>query len=149
MTTDEYLTRQAEIQRQIESVVPVSLRRVCPMSYRQALNAKSVAAAERIVQRHADALSIPVVQSFRSRKRDQMKFLKTSSDYSQDRSDPRTFADRPAVPTGSVESFSPDTVRPRMRIRVQPRARYPKSYIGEWSGRRWTYDADFQPRDHE
>lgn len=120
MTAEQYFQQRESIRRSISAVVPESLRRVDPIAYRKALAADSVAAAERIVQRYADQLSIPVVQSFRSRKRDQMKFLRTTSQFSQDNSDPRTFEHREPVPTGAVESFSPDAHKPKRKTRRRP-----------------------------
>jgi hypothetical protein len=102
--------------------VPESLRSVDPLAYRKALAADSVAAAERIVQRCAHKLSIPVVQSFKSRKATQMKFLKATGQYSKGNSDPRTFAPRDSVPTGAVESFSPDSYKPVRKTRRRPAA---------------------------
>ncbi len=123
MTTEEYFRRRESIRRSIGAVVPESLRRVDPLAYRMALAADSVAAAERIVRRCADKLSIPVVQSYRPRKADQMGFLSTTSRYTQGNSDPRTFDHRDPVPTGAVESFSPDAHKPKTRRRPASAAR--------------------------
>ena len=121
MTTEEYFQRQESIRRSIGAVVPECLRSVDPLAYRKALAADSVAAAERIVQRCAHKLPIPIVQSFKSRKSNQMKFLSTTSLYSQGSSDPRTFDHREPVPTGAVESFGPDTYKPKRQTRRRPK----------------------------
>lgn len=121
MTAEEYFQQRESIRRKVSAIVPESLRRVDPMAYRKALDAKSVVAAERIVQRYADKLSIPVVRGFRSNVSEQMKFLGTTGRYSQGSSDPRTFDHREPVPTGAVESLGPDTYKPKRKTRRRPK----------------------------
>jgi hypothetical protein len=73
----------------------------------RARKANSVQSAYRILKRALPYERIP--EPWTSKLNNQHKFLGTTSQYSQDRSDPRTFARREPVPTGAVESFSPDS----------------------------------------
>lgn len=86
----------------------------------RARRANSVQSAYRILKRALPYERIP--EPWTSKLRNQHKFLGTTSQYSQDRSDPRTFARREPVPTGAVESFSPDSYKPVRKTRRRPAA---------------------------
>lgn len=84
----------------------------------RARKANSVQSAYRILKRNLPDERIP--EPWASKLKHQHKPLRTTSQYTKGNSDPRTFARREPVPTGAVESFGPDTHKPRRKTRRRP-----------------------------
>ena len=84
----------------------------------RARKANSVQSAYRILKRNLPDERIP--EPWASKLKHQHKTLRTTSQYTKGNSDPRTFARREPVPTGAVESFGPDTYKPRRKTRRRP-----------------------------
>jgi len=85
----------------------------------RARTANSVQSAYRILKRALPYERVP--EPWKSKLSHQHKFLGTTSRYSQGSSDPRTFDHREPVPTGAVESFGPDTYKPKRQTRRRPK----------------------------
>lgn len=84
----------------------------------RARRANSVGSAYRILKRALPYERIP--EPWTSKLNHQHKFLGTTSQYSKGCSDPRTFGYREPVSTGAVESFSPDSYKPKRKTRRRP-----------------------------
>ena len=102
----DYLVAHQKIRREHH---PIWLR---------ARRANSVQSAYRILKRNLPDEHIP--EPWASKLKHQHKPLRTTSQYTKGNSDPRTFARREPVPTGAVESFGPDTYKPRRKTRRRP-----------------------------
>jgi hypothetical protein len=102
----DYLVAHQKIRREHH---PIWLR---------ARRANSVQSAYRILKRNLPDERIP--EPWASKLKHQHKPLRTTSQYTKGNSDPRTFARREPVPTGAVESFGPDTYKPRRKTRRRP-----------------------------
>ena len=102
------------------SICHDSLRRDHLTVWLRARKANSVQSAYRILKRALPHERVP--EPWKSKPSHQHKFLGTTSRYSQGSSDPRTFDHRDSVPTGAVESFSPDSYKPVRKTRRRPAA---------------------------
>lgn len=97
----------------------------------RARKANSVQSAYRILKRALPYERVP--EPWASKLSHKHKFLGTTGRYSQGSSDPRTFDHREPVPTGAVESFGPDTCKPKRKTRRRPKntiGLHTREYVG-------------------